>query len=172
MDWDAVSAVGELVGAAAVVISLVYLATQVRQSTAVARSSMRHSVTQSVMVGGKMLAESDVIAGLILRRLNGETLAPDEHLRLMGMCFTTTRNWENIHYQFRSGMLTRVEWMAFRENLRALFQSPIWQEYWEGEHDIYTPAFREEVGHLLREIDAGKKAAVGSALLTEASGPA
>ena len=33
MNWDAISAIGELIGAAAVVISLIYLATQIRQNT-------------------------------------------------------------------------------------------------------------------------------------------
>ena len=32
MNWDAISAVGEIVGAVAVVVTLVYLAAQIRQS--------------------------------------------------------------------------------------------------------------------------------------------
>ncbi|MEQ8693880.1 MAG: hypothetical protein RIC85_00935 [Gammaproteobacteria bacterium] len=34
MNWDAIGAVGEIVGALAVVVSLIYLASQIRQSTA------------------------------------------------------------------------------------------------------------------------------------------
>lgn len=32
MNWDAISAVGEIVGAAAVVLTLIYLAVQIRQN--------------------------------------------------------------------------------------------------------------------------------------------
>jgi hypothetical protein len=152
MNWEAVSAIGEIVGATAVVLSLLYLSVQVRHNTRVARASTRHEITQSAMVGGQLLAGNDRIAELILRRASGEQLPPADHLRVMGMAYMTTRNWENIHYQFLSGMLTRDEWLAFRENLRALFQNPVWQEYWEGEQDIYTAAFRREVTVLLSEI--------------------
>lgn len=41
MNWDAIAAVGEIVGAGAVVVSLVYLAAQIRQNTAQVESQMR-----------------------------------------------------------------------------------------------------------------------------------
>ncbi len=37
MDWDAISAVSQLIGSIAVVISVLYLAVQLRSSTRVAR---------------------------------------------------------------------------------------------------------------------------------------
>ena len=40
MNWEAIGAIGEILGAAAVVATLFYLATQVRQSTKVARADM------------------------------------------------------------------------------------------------------------------------------------
>lgn len=42
MNWDAVAAIGELVGAVAVLITLVYLATQIRQNT----QAMRRQAAQ------------------------------------------------------------------------------------------------------------------------------
>ena len=38
MNWDAIGALGEIIGAAAVFISLLYLAIQIRQSTTLART--------------------------------------------------------------------------------------------------------------------------------------
>ena len=48
MNWNAIGAVGEILGAAAVFLSLIYLAFQIRQSTVVARSTIRHQITQGV----------------------------------------------------------------------------------------------------------------------------
>ena len=42
MNWDAVGAIGEIVGALAVVITLVYLAIQVRQNTRHLQAQMGH----------------------------------------------------------------------------------------------------------------------------------
>ncbi|MFT4815649.1 MAG: hypothetical protein ACI9IQ_001142, partial [Cyclobacteriaceae bacterium] len=38
MNWDAIGALGEVAGALVVIISVVYLASQVRQNTAVSRA--------------------------------------------------------------------------------------------------------------------------------------
>jgi hypothetical protein len=39
MNWDALGAIGEIVGAAAVIVTLIYLAKQVKQSVGMARAS-------------------------------------------------------------------------------------------------------------------------------------
>ena len=39
MNWDAIGAIAELLGAIGVIASLVYLATQIRQNTATVRAS-------------------------------------------------------------------------------------------------------------------------------------
>lgn len=46
MNWDAIAAVGELIGAVAVVISLLYLASQIRTSNKAAR----HAASREIMV--------------------------------------------------------------------------------------------------------------------------
>lgn len=46
MNWDAIGAQGELVGAAAVVLTLIYLSVQLRQNTRTVRVSSAHAVTE------------------------------------------------------------------------------------------------------------------------------
>jgi hypothetical protein len=41
MNWDAIAALAEVLGALAVLASLVYLATQIRQNTQMVKSSIR-----------------------------------------------------------------------------------------------------------------------------------
>ena len=49
MDWDAIGAIGEVLGALAVVGSLVYLAIQIRSSTKLAKAQMfQHRLVQLV----------------------------------------------------------------------------------------------------------------------------
>ncbi len=119
------------------------------------------------MIGGHLLADNETLAALLLKHGHGGELAPEENARLMATAYMTTRNWENIHYQYLSGMLTAGEWGAFRENLRTLFQHSLWREYWSRESEIYTEAFRAEVSSLLSEIEEGARAAEASALFDE-----
>ena len=44
MDWDAVAAIGEAVGALAVVVSVIYLALQVRNNTRTSTQNMVQAI--------------------------------------------------------------------------------------------------------------------------------
>jgi hypothetical protein len=47
MNWQAIGAIGEIGGAVAVLVSLIYLATQIRQNTKMMRSSAKQELTIS-----------------------------------------------------------------------------------------------------------------------------
>ena len=49
MSWDAIGAIGELVGAAAVVVTLVYLALQVRQNNRLMQAQHRETNRNAVV---------------------------------------------------------------------------------------------------------------------------
>jgi|GEM_PF-6462052 hypothetical protein len=56
MNWEAIGALGEIIGAGAVVVSLIYLAVQIRGQSSEARTAGMHAVSQGIM------AESDPAA--------------------------------------------------------------------------------------------------------------
>ena len=154
MNWEAIGAVGEIVGALAVVATLGYLAVQIRQNTRVARSAARQAIAQMTMSSASNLVEDGELADLVARDLAGEQLIDGERLRVMGRSYIAMRNWENIHYQYLTGMLSDDEWSGFRLNLKALLQWPSTQRYWSNENHYYSKAFREEVAALLEEVQA------------------
>ncbi len=49
MNWDAIGAVGEILGAIAVVVSLVYLATQINTSNKAVRQSSLHELMNEML---------------------------------------------------------------------------------------------------------------------------
>ena len=48
MNWDAIGAIGELIGAIAVVITLIFLTVQLKQNTKSIRASTRSQHTEAV----------------------------------------------------------------------------------------------------------------------------
>jgi hypothetical protein len=48
MNWEAIGAIGELFGALAVVLTLIYLATQVRQNTLAMRVAAKQEITRQL----------------------------------------------------------------------------------------------------------------------------
>jgi hypothetical protein len=151
MDWAAIGAVSEVIGATAVVISLIYLATQIRQATKFARASTRNAIAESTQGLTQDLIEDQGMAEIFVKHFSGQKLNPVETLRLHGRCYRDLRHWENIYYQVRAGLLSDDEWSGFRKNLAALFGIEIYREYWKDEEYLYSDAFRHEVDSILRD---------------------
>ena len=142
MNWAAIGAVSEVVAAVAVVVSLVYLATQIRQANKTARATTRNAIAESAQA-----LSQDVIN-------NADKLDAVEMLRMQGRCYRDMRHWENIYYQVREGLLTAEEWSGFRKNLAALFEIEAYRDYWDSEADLYSAAFREQIDVIFQETSA------------------
>ena len=150
MNWEAVSTISEVIGATAVVISLVYLAVQIRQNTNMSRSATRQAIADAISrPPSDFFTDADFTRNF-LRHLEGESLSTDQVLQLQAYCYVTLRTWENVHYQYRSGMLNEDEWEALQHYVKALLQVPIWRDYWERE--IYSSPFRREIDARLAEL--------------------
>ena len=92
MNWDAVGAIGETIGALAVVITLAYLAVQIRVSRSVAADANRLTRTNGVREWCLSVAENDEMLSAVIKGHGmegyfvtfGETfnLTPEEAARL------------------------------------------------------------------------------------------
>jgi hypothetical protein len=79
MNWEAIGAVGEILGAVAVVVSLVYLATQIRQNSRSVNIESERFLNESWNTIQRDLATDEGIADIINRGLNDYvSLAPAE----------------------------------------------------------------------------------------------
>ena len=121
------------------------------------------------MAAAAPLVAHENLTRLLQRSIDGEKLEGYEDLRLKAWVYMGMRNWENIHYQHLTGLLSATEWSAFQGNLKLLLQVPAWQEYWDTEQEIYTDAFRTEVSGLLDEIRQQKLVSQRSVLMPESA---
>jgi len=158
MNWDAVGAIAEILGAAAVAVTLIYLAIQIRQSTRVARSATRQAIAESAAQLGADLLENSGMAEIFVKHFNGEELSAVEDLRLQARCYRDMRHWENVHYQVSEGLVTQDQWSGFRKNLASLFTLPIYRQYWEHESGHFSEDFRAEVASIHGESQENEAA--------------
>jgi hypothetical protein len=145
VNWEAVGAICEIVAALGVIISLVYLANQVRQNTRIARAQTRQALADGAQALSSDWIEVDGAALLMRRHMEGERLDPPDALRLQARAYRDFRFFENAYYQYTEGLLTSEEWDGFRTNLEALFGIPMYREFWEVQRPIYSPAFGREI---------------------------
>lgn len=153
MNWEAIGAISEIIGAIAVVASLVYLATQIRQSTKVAQSATRQAVAESAQRLGQDLIDNTGMAEILVKHIRGEELSAVEEMRLQARCYRDMRHWENIHYQMSEGLMSEEQWHGFRKNLQILFEIKAYRDYWEHESELYSESFRKEVEAVIETPD-------------------
>jgi hypothetical protein len=151
MNWDAISAIAEVVGVIAIVVSLVYLSVQIKQNTKVARAATRQAIAESTENLGSDLIGNGEIAEIFVKHLSGKELSAVEKLRLQARCYRDIQHWENIHYQFQEGLVSKDQWAGFRKNLISLLAIDAYREYWEHESFHYSEAFQAEIASLLQE---------------------
>ena len=125
MNWEATQAIAELAAAAAVLISLVYLAAQVRQNTA---SIQAGTVARTSEILNRLRTEiwSDADSARIYElALSGEE-APDaqsttrERLFWVGLA----RDYEAVYYQHLAGQLPDPIWEGWLKEIRIIFSTP------------------------------------------------
>jgi hypothetical protein len=161
VNWEAVGAIGEVVGAAAVVISLLYLAVQIRHSTAVARAATRHELSRDMQGLASDLLNTPDMARLLQRHFAGESLEPHELTRLQARAFRDFHFCYNAFDQYREGMLNETEWHAIRENHKQLLlYAPAYRDYWNSERTLFSSRFQDEMDRMMSEAVARSGSAV------------
>lgn len=157
MNWEAIGAIGEILGALGVIITLAYLATQIRQNTKMARGATRQELAGQLQLNASDLVTGEDIARILQSHFEGKDLTPTEALRLGARAFRDFRFFENAYYQYSEGFLTDDEWRGFRENLKVLLKAPAYSDYWESEKTLYSRAFAEEVASVIGEPLVGQR---------------
>ena len=166
MNWDAIGAIAEVIGAAAVLGSLLYLANQIRQGTEVARSVARQGIAETAIAELSSVVENAELAELLFRKISGEDVEDHEDYRLRLFAFRSFRLYENAHFQYWNGLLQRDEWLAFRSNLSLLFELDFYNHCWEVLRPQFTPIFRQLVEDISQDLEErGRLGAAGAEII-------
>lgn len=153
MNWAAIGAIGEIIGAAAVVLSLAYLAVQVRQNTRSVRAASFHGITDSFNHLNGLLASDASLAQVFRRGLQDlSSLDPDERIRFDFLVLGAFRIFETLFYQSRQGTGEQVLWRAEEGTMRALLSNPGLRDWWNSNPLSFTPQFRTLVDTLIRGV--------------------
>ncbi len=150
MNWEAISSIAEIVGAAGVIISLIYIAFQVKQNTKASKAATRQALADGAQRLASDVVEGDDMARIMMDAMNGIEIKPHETFRLQSRCYRDLRFWDNAYYQYTEGLLTEEEWDGFRENLKLLMQFPTYSDYWSKFQVMFSAPFRDELNNLLK----------------------
>ncbi len=141
-NWEAIGAIAELLGALGVVVTLIYLAIQIRQNTI----STRTSSYQAAVAAGTEWSRGvglDADASRIISSGSIDLLSlPAEEQARFGMLMSSLfRNFENIFYQHKQGALDDVVWSGWSWRMRSTFAVPGVRVWWQDNRSGYAEDF-------------------------------
>ena len=96
MNWEAIGAVGEIIGAAAVVATLGYLAFQTRQSNKLARSEAVLKLFAENRAHRNALAQDRELSEIMMKGLGGEKLSEIERFRFQARTDSSLSLFESV----------------------------------------------------------------------------
>lgn len=144
MNWTAVSAISGAFAAIAVVFSVVYLAVQVRRNTLAMYSQAHHLTTIALADTAAAIASSGELSRIYRLGLSSpDQLSEDEFFRFAAIGTSQFRTFENLFFQYRSGLVTEDFWSAHRENILWFYHTPGMQIWWQDKRLAYSRSFRE-----------------------------
>jgi hypothetical protein len=141
--------IGEFVAAIATLVTLVYLALQIRHSTQEARAASRNAVSQS-FVDLMTHISHDLETTKLTRRgfIDPESLDDDDTLRFDCIGMALFQNFEAAFAQRQRQVLTDDDWEKWVVIIKQYMAQPGVQQFWSRTAAAFNPAFRRYVEEL------------------------
>ncbi len=155
MDWEVIGATGEWAGALAVVASLIYLATQVRQSNRQSQAEAQYSFLDAYGQLHASLIENKAAAAVFRRGMAGEELDEDEAFQFFLSLGHWINTWGVMYELHEAGQLPEGQWSIVRQDIYEMLTTPGGRAYWNKfGQDWMDPGFTAMVEMSLRRQDS------------------
>ena len=150
MNWDAIGAIGEIVGALAVLVTLIYLALQIRQAKkqiSLIGIQERAKQIQNLMLP---IATDPSLASIIMKAghppFGKFGLDPEEAHRFGAWCHAWMQMAQASHHLLPEG--------AQDDLLKLWLLLPAWAEFWEKNKGIFDTEFVEQMEGLKKSLES------------------
>lgn len=152
MNWDAVGALAEALGAIAVVVTLVYLSRQVRENTLSVRRATTHDALESIADFNQLVASDPQLVDLFWRGTGDpDSLSEAEWRRFVSLASTLVRRFELLYLDHVEGVLPSEVWATQQTNIATWLVKPGAQRWFESFGSHVHPGFRTLVSDLPKE---------------------
>ena len=147
--------VGEFLGAVAVLVSLIYLALQIRQNTTTVRAGTSAAISESLARFQEVVGSDPKTARLWIRGFGGDPSLDSEDALQFGLLFASyMRRVENAYYQQLRGFVDPQHWQTTERTLSTLMGSMGARDWWARSRNIYSDRFAAYVDACIAERDA------------------
>jgi hypothetical protein len=133
----------EIVGAIAIVASLIFVGLEIRQSGDIARADIYQQRTQMEMsIRLNAIDQDALIAARLLEGSNHDQMSREQRSAWRGHYSLWFLSTENAHFQYQLGLLTHEEWASQRNVfIDFVLKMPCLMDVWERNKGLYRASF-------------------------------
>jgi len=156
VNWDAIGAVGEVVGALTVIVTLLYLAKQIKQNSAAVKIAAAQALLSEAN-GTLRVASSNpqTARAVILGQTCINQLSEEERAQFIVWIFSWMRTIEQAYFQYLRGNIEEEIWEGQEVHLQQVAHAPAVITWWSMRRDYFSKSFQNYVDELAsRECSA------------------
>ena len=148
MNWVSVGAIGEIIGATAVVVSLVYLSIQVRTHNRESRIASVHEIGAAFREAYEKFTRPEIAELVMKGNEDYDALTDAEKLTLISIWTIVFRVSEEAFIQHEEGRLDNRNWQAFERWISTFMSVPCVKRIWPVRKSFFDDQFQRYVDNL------------------------
>ena len=146
MDLQDLANIGQVIGAVAVVVSLFYVASQIRQNTNAVRSATAQSVHENFATWYHLLAEDAEVARIAVDGLRDyASLSEVDKARFIATFMAFLSYSQNAFIKWREGSLSHALWSGWELLMMNLVSAPGGRAFWQERGYLFGSELRDYV---------------------------
>jgi len=151
VQWDAIGAIAEILGAFGVILSVLYLAIQIRKDARARVADTSHAITARAGAVQQILSENRELAAIFSKGLSGdlEGLDTTDRTQFGAFLSVVTRSYEDGYYQYHQGLIEEKLWLAWARSMTDVVCTPGYVAYWRSRKHWYSEDFQTFVEDLV-----------------------
>ncbi|MFT7044137.1 MAG: hypothetical protein ACJAW7_002904 [Candidatus Azotimanducaceae bacterium] len=153
MNWEVIGAVAELAGSVGVILTLVYVATQIKQANVGMRVSAKQEMSRQYGEFADQIIEDVDLAELFLAGNEGEELDRIQRLRYFTMMEKATWQFASMYFQQQHQALPAEEWHQTKVLIQRTCISVGYRKWWSINRPRYELDFVAFIDNLLSRAD-------------------
>jgi hypothetical protein len=138
--------VTQIVAGIAVVLSIIYLALQLKQNTRAVRLNTLHGISEAFRAQYALVGASEAVASVYMKGLSQpDELNQAERVQFYALMHNQVRSYENAFYQHTEGALDERYWAGMLGQMVNTSSQPGFVQYWNDRRSWYSDAFQHHM---------------------------
>ena len=144
MTLNELGSLGEFISGLAVVVTLIYLALQIRHNTRAVRSSMHQDMVGSTARIAESVSDSPDVGRIVLKADEDyDNLTKEEFIRFEAYAERVFGNFESVFYSYRNSMIEPDLWDSWKSSFLADISRDAMRRFWQDQRPLHLRDFMD-----------------------------